>query len=939
MNRIMNSVRILLLLIGCLGCLSSWYALLQVAEDLPARVRLQHIDVGFQAASPVVLGRAELVQPVAGPTAERHIAFEKRQNAIFLHDISSRRRVGYFTIAGGYGDTSRIEVPEGASRLIIGQQVWQVLRKGDRLALKPRGSSSRYLIDKTKITLEKNGTIVSSTIPVVRRLSGYMRDYKVQYFIGGQVRAANLATAIAEGTLPDVTLPFKAAKLFYASGRWLIARGLVSVALETRTGRRDVEAEGVRVVDKDGQLLLSKIIVGYTHYALSYARQTDRLTLKPIKRITWLEKADPLAEGQEERVSRTISKPVKPLQPTLLMTYGVSVFVLAVFLWLVHALVGLGQWRGLALAAFGAGLVVSAGYFPILTALAIALLSGLLVPGFFAVFSAQGRRGVRFLPILCPLAALLFFVPGMDGMPPPSRELALAGLWIVFVAPFFGAFITPVAALFWIFFTLVASYGVVSGAHLALLEATGSWVSLFDKHLYALAIIGLVVTLILSLSPGRSWQSLKHFLLPLRPTQSRRSGWRVLRGISWLFKTLWRFGWWIFGIILVGVTFLGNETGFFGFFQPSELSKSVLVVLVASTLTADLARRTLLTAHEGALNFVVPIFALLMAVAILTASFLNYDMSPILVCAVSMLVTLIVGAFLHSKQIMGRKNVRRRQGLPIVVDHQAFRNIPANVYWRSVLRYLKLRSSLWPVVVLSLACIVLALVAYWIIVHPAFQPGANVVHQSWLTTPWKRVQSYYDMALVGGDGLIRLPETGQQLRLAREALVEAHCSLFRELCPLGVGMERLPGATTALLRVPAIQDDFAAVALVYTLGIDGAILYATAQAGLVAIGLAIGIASLFSRFDFRPAAWLAGSATIGLSTLLFAQMGLAWGNVLGFFPVMGQPMTFASFGASHHLGVALPFAAVTMLSALISTPGLTSDASARSELFRYRMTR
>ena len=51
----------------------------------------------------------------------------------------------------------------------------------------------------------------------------------------------------------------------------------------------------------------------------------------------------------------------------------------------------------------------------------------------------------------------------------------------------------------------------------------------------------------------------------------------------------------------------------------------------------------------------------------------------------------------------------------------------------------------------------------------------------------------------------------------------------------------------------------------------------------------------------------------GLIAVFMAQWLLSWCNVFGLLPVMGQPMTWMSFGSSHHLLVVVPSIAAMLL--------------------------
>jgi hypothetical protein len=110
-------------------------------------------------------------------------------------------------------------------------------------------------------------------------------------------------------------------------------------------------------------------------------------------------------------------------------------------------------------------------------------------------------------------------------------------------------------------------------------------------------------------------------------------------------------------------------------------------------------------------------------------------------------------------------------------------------------------------------------------------------------------------------------------------------------------------------HIPVVQSDFAAAYLIGRHGIEAAALLFVAQALLLLL-----ILRSWCRLWWSPVGESADhvvrhlvSIVLAGAGLLFAlQWGIAWSNVLGLLPVMGQPMTFLAAGTSHHLGMALP---------------------------------
>jgi len=146
------------------------------------------------------------------------------------------------------------------------------------------------------------------------------------------------------------------------------------------------------------------------------------------------------------------------------------------------------------------------------------------------------------------------------------------------------------------------------------------------------------------------------------------------------------------------------------------------------------------------------------------------------------------------------------------------------------------------------------------------------------------------------------PHTGQQLLLGARAIAEGGWWGADHW----LGLRTLGQSAGATLRIPAVQDDFAASFFLNRHGLVGALLLWTLQAALL-FGLfrtaARAHAAGASARDFR-AAWagrfryfaLCGGAAFTLGHFL-----LSWGTNLAIFPIMGQPMSFLSAGGSHLL--------------------------------------
>ena len=111
------------------------------------------------------------------------------------------------------------------------------------------------------------------------------------------------------------------------------------------------------------------------------------------------------------------------------------------------------------------------------------------------------------------------------------------------------------------------------------------------------------------------------------------------------------------------------------------------------------------------------------------------------------------------------------------------------------------------------------------------------------------------------------------------------------------------------IRVPVVQNDFAAAYLIGRHGADAAALLMTMQGALLLIVI-YGYRRLRQTSEQQSAEGLVRQLLavliVGTGMLLLLHWTISWSNVLGLLPVMGQPMTFLSAGTSHHQLMALP---------------------------------
>ncbi len=230
------------------------------------------------------------------------------------------------------------------------------------------------------------------------------------------------------------------------------------------------------------------------------------------------------------------------------------------------------------------------------------------------------------------------------------------------------------------------------------------------------------------------------------------------------------------------------------------------------------------------------------------------------------------------------------------------------------------------------------------------------------SVPQERVLAFQDANLFkapdGANGalVVEHPDHSLQVRKSREVLAATGCGLVdqvsgyvppaladvlrpvvqqaeravsvfadpRAVCPRHDTIFPFDGAVPgAVIRVPAIQDDFATTFLIGSLGMDAGLILIVAQAIMVTAMIAIGVNGLLQTGDlpsFQGVGTFGAVAVGNLAVILSCQFVLSWSNIFGLLPVVGQPMTFASFGASHHLAFGLPAVALTVAVAMTTKP-------------------
>jgi cell division protein FtsW len=119
-------------------------------------------------------------------------------------------------------------------------------------------------------------------------------------------------------------------------------------------------------------------------------------------------------------------------------------------------------------------------------------------------------------------------------------------------------------------------------------------------------------------------------------------------------------------------------------------------------------------------------------------------------------------------------------------------------------------------------------------------------------------------------------------------------------------------------RMPAVQDDFILGFVLYKFGWFAGLALAGCQVLYVLLLFHVSrrtglLAEDAAHFKLRQTAKLLALVLFLLAWVHVAQWGLSWGNVLGFLPVMGQPMTWISAANSHMVFIGLPCVAAAFV--------------------------
>ncbi|MCI4662822.1 MAG: FtsW/RodA/SpoVE family cell cycle protein [Neomegalonema sp.] len=429
--------------------------------------------------------------------------------------------------------------------------------------------------------------------------------------------------------------------------------------------------------------------------------------------------------------------------------------------------------------------------------------------------------------------------------------------------------------VFWLAISGLIALGSLSAEQLALGAANTRWLGFDLKHMRSLMASFFVITVLLSFD----MEGIRSLLYMAVHGKGLRA--RMLRMIPVMLLVA-AFGLWLL---------FGREEGL-GDFQPMEAGKFLAVLFFAITATrlyqerlfaAALTKRALLVGG-------VLLFALFYAVMFGIIPGLKGDLSPVLILAVvGCLMMVMVGGILRAHrfaQIRLKNGIGAPPGAP-----------PRRAHW--------LRRP-WMETLAIWAGALILILGSAAALHQIAQIESQLgdARAASFSIPEQRVAMYLKPELH--------PDLGSQLIQSLRLIGQTPC-YDEPLCR--APQDRFGPNPAELMRLPAVQDDFALAFFINRFGTLGAVLLASLQVIVLWMMLDASLrAYRWAGGDYADDAARQTLAfiNIGGTLMLAAHWTIAWGNAFGAIPIMGQPMTWLSAANSHILFMALPFLMVTV---------------------------
>lgn len=748
-----------------------------------------------------------------------------------------------------------------------------------------------------------------------RFVPAFSRPIRVAW-IGG--RLACLVDGVP--SIPAPTLPWRSLAVYADHGRFVLAMGVSSGAdtLSVRVVPRGAPPGGLTDAPVDleekGRSPVVGLIAGRTTYAVDLDRASAdhragvTLTAKGKMQLFTAEKgfcpapeggvcaADQAPsgfEGAAEGVTRRFHAPVR-----LLDLDDGSAGVLG--------LLGGAEWGlRLVLVLLPVGLRMLLAGAPLRPR---GLRDRLVALWPFLVVAATA------LVVLAP--EVLWFGAGRTTTPAetiPISILAFVLPTLVFVA---DPRLRPAPAVLWVAVLALLAFGALTLTSLALDGPSTHWTGYLVRHL------------LLFLGPFAVQAT---FAASLRPREIRRLLGLLVFGDG-------RLGRWarVVPLIVVTAVFLlwlvfGDETGVQGF-QPVEFGK--ITVVIAGALffagldrVSDPSNRRL---YRGWLLGSVAAILALAFVLILVPAFKS-DYSPLLiVLAVATLLAVLYLLPWGADYV--RRSVSRRLTLddrPTVFRPKRDGGRPGRGILVATFGGLVLAAALI-VAFKPLSATALIADSSWPEGRDDLFAALEAAADGWRRVPLERLTTWMDVDFHPADGSaarMRYRDLGLQLLRSREAVAASACDTARlDLGPVASALVAganslevpaclLPDPSTppptadGLVRIPVIQNDFIATYVTGRFGVAASMTLLLLQGVFLAAAGWLA-ATLPGRREDGESERVIGKflsvLTVGLASLFLLHWSIAWSNMLGLLPVMGQPMTLTAAATSHHLFMAGP---------------------------------
>lgn len=951
---ILRSILSLILVVLCLPIIAFWWLNTQrLIEGAPQLVRLERLEVRLAPNASVEVGRDSLAQAAAFDSGEvRHVRFVRVGDQVLVSNVASERKL-FMRYADGFTTfAERVPLATG-DKLRLGVNTLTFTPAGRTISITIEALGGRRVLALDASTAEDVLTIDGAPIRVCRptgqadRLKRELKEIAARFSdtesvvltLGGRstCRIEEALHVSLEGADIDTL------RLVRRGGTWSLAPGNArrrgdTPVFETARGERRSGFSAVTwpLIDPVHGAL-SRLTIGRTSYDV-------RLVAPDAGRI-----AIDLVPASKEHLFRVTAdhNPVPEFDNTDALTRVVTDPPRPIF--------GPGDRQGGVNVMNGGERVVRFGLIAVMVA--VAGLAFLVLPfrrrlnqeGVGAVVRDRALTSAVRFAVVAAAAGLVLIPEGSQlfGLGPPAMADALRGTILAFaIATFaiaFGGGLAGVGLILWFAILGLASFGTLTLLSLAIDATSTHWLIYLQKHkLLFLDIAVVAIVFVASLRFATLRQVLRRFAAGTDGVSAALrfvpAGLLVFAFLAWVI--------------------VGDEEGVYGF-QPVEFGK-VAVIVIVGVFLVGLERLTLGLRQSGYGPWALAAGASLIVFGVLLFLFpvMKSDYSPVLILGFTGLVLLFVFLIPWLARFVGRRVTARlkREDVP-----ERFRP-PLTGLSRGA-GFAVLFAGL---AILSIAFIAFfqplaarALVGAW-----AFPDDREALFGALeerrtgpLRVPVERTITFFDVALDaprvgGGDGeparpVVRYRDLGHQQLASKKALAHAPCgfaTLDWTAHPLAallrapptklvfdpcegidpakaidtgpIARDPVTGAPVSasytlddLVRVPVIQNDFIGAYVVTRFGMSGAavlmLLQAMFVAGAAGLAFRIGRRQTADQTEASVARFLA-IATGGILALFAIHWTIAWSNVMGLLPVMGQPMTWIAAATSHHLLMVVP---------------------------------